>query len=308
MQWQTTIEVFLNFLETERSSSVNTVLAYKNDLGQFIEYLKTSVPPENDWASINQETIVSYVEVLTKRGYTKSTIARKIAALKTLFHWLNKQGQMPDDPTLLLKSPRVDKRAPRLLSQQEVNNLIDATAQAPIPRAARDRALLEVIYSTGMRVSEAINLRLGDIDLEMQEVRCAGRLNRPRKAPLLPRAMDAMREYLDHTRTELMGHVSTDYVFLNPQGTRLTRQAVWLMTRQYARLAHIDGEVTPHTLRHSRAAHMLGDGQDVHRVQEWLGHANLATTQMYQPRLAGENKVMQEIRDLEIPLQPLQSI
>ena len=140
MQWQTTIEVFLKFLETERSSSVNTVLAYKNDLGQFIEYLKTSVPPENDWASINQETIVSYVEVLTKRGYTKSTIARKIAALKTLFHWLNKQGQMPDDPTLLLKSPRVDKRAPRLLSQQEVNNLIDATAQAPIPRAGRDRA------------------------------------------------------------------------------------------------------------------------------------------------------------------------
>jgi integrase/recombinase XerD len=308
MQWQSTIEDFLKFMETERNSSVNTVLAYKNDLGQFTEYLKANVPAESEWGSINQETIVGYVEVLTQRGYTKSTIARKIAALKTLFHWLNEHGQTPDDPTLRLKSPRVDKRTPRLLSQQEVNNLIDATAHVSMPRAARDRALLDVIYSTGMRVSEAINLRLGDIDLETNEVRCTGRGNRPRKAPLLPRAVDALRQYLNDARTALMGNVSTDYVFLNPQGTRLTRQAVWLMTRQYARTAHIDGEVTPHTLRHSRAAHMLGDGQDVRRVQEWLGHANLATTQMYQPRPHGESKGVNEIRDLEIPPIPQQPI
>jgi len=306
MQWQSTIEDFLKFLETERGSSVNTVLAYKNDLGQFTEYLKVNIPDEQTWSAINQETIVGYVEALAEKGYTKSTIARKIAALKTLFHWLADHGQMSEDPTLRLKSPRVDKRAPHLLSQQEVNNLIDAAAEAPLPRAARDRALLEVIYSTGMRVSEAINLRLGDIDLETNEVRCTGRGNRPRKAPLLPRAVEAIRVYLANARTELMGNITTDYVFLNPQGARLTRQAVWLMTRQYARVAHIDGEVTPHTLRHSRAAHMLGDGQDVRRVQEWLGHANLATTQMYQPHPTEESKGIVEIRDLEIPPIPQQ--
>ena len=286
---------------------MNTILAYRNDLGQFNDYLTHTLPApgDHDWSVINQETIVGYVDSLTQHGYTKSTIARKIAALKTLFNWLNQHGQMAENPTLRLKSPRVDKRTPRLLSAVEVTSLIDATASVSQPRSARDRALLEVVYSTGMRVSEAINLRLSDIDLEFNEVRCMGRGNRQRKAPLLPRSAEAVREYLNNARAELMGNVSTDFVFLNPQGTKLTRQAVWLMTRQYAKLAGIDGEVTPHTLRHSRAAHMLGDGQDVHRVQEWLGHANLATTQMYQPhgnKPAGES----QSRELEIAPTPQQ--
>ncbi len=282
---------------------MNTVLAYRNDLSQFTDYLSQAMPADGDWSTINQETIVNYVDSLTQRGYTKSTIARKIAALKTLFHWLSQRGQMHDDPTLRLKSPRVDKRTPRLLTQEEVNALIDATAAVPQPRSSRDRALLEVVYSTGMRVSEAINLRLEDIDLQANEVRCMGRGNRQRKAPLLPRAAEAIRDYLARARMELMGNVATDYVFLNPQGTRLTRQAVWLMTRQYAKAAGIEGDVTPHTLRHSRAAHMLGDGEDVRRVQEWLGHANLATTQMYQPRPPA--RLQSESRDLEIsPVPP----
>jgi integrase/recombinase XerD len=303
MQWQATIDDFLKFLESERSSSVNTVLAYRNDLSQFTDYISQTLPADSEWSAITQETIVNYVDSLTQRGYTKSTIARKIAALKTLFHWLSQHGQMADDPTLRLKSPRVDKRTPRLLTQEEVNALIDATATVSQPRSSRDRALLEVVYSTGMRVSEAINLRLEDIDLQANEVRCLGRGNRQRKAPLLPRAVEALRDYLANARVELMGNISTDYVFLNPQGTRLTRQAVWLMTRQYAKLGGIDGDVTPHTLRHSRAAHMLGNGEDVRRVQEWLGHANLATTQMYQPRLPA--KVENQTRDLEVsPAQP----
>src|SRR4029453_11346627 len=134
-----------------------------------------------------------------------------IAALKTLFHWLNQRGIMHDDPTLRLKSPRVDKRPPGLLSQEEVNNLIDATAGVSQPRASRDRALLEVVYSTGMRVSEAINLRLGDVDLEENQVRCTGRGNRQRKAPLLPRAVEALRDYLNNARVELMGNISRDF-------------------------------------------------------------------------------------------------
>lgn len=302
MQWQTTIDVFLKFLESERSSSVNTVLAYRNDLGQFSEHLVKHARPEGDWSVITQDYIISYVNSLAERGYTKSTVARKIAALKTLFSWLKTNAQIAIAPTDGLKSPRVDKRTPRLLSVDEVASLINATANVPQPRSARDRALMEVVYSTGMRVSEAINLRMGDIDLQTNEVRCLGRANRVRKMPLLPRAAEALHLYIAKARTELMGNIATDYVFLNPQGTKLTRQAVWLMTRQYARNAGIEGDVTPHTLRHSRAAHMLDNGEDVKRVQEWLGHANLATTQMYQPRVAP--KAQKESRELVVAPNP----
>jgi len=284
MQWQTAIEEFLKSLETDRKASLNTILAYKNDLGQFAEYLQHALPADAEWSSITYDHLSGYVDTLSNHGYTTSTIARKIAALKTLFHWLNQHGLAHDDPSLRLKSPRVEKRAPRLLTQEEVNRLFEAASASSQPRAARDRALLEVIYSTGMRVSEAIGLRLGDVSLEESEVRCTGRNTRVRKAPLLPRTAMALRDYLTAARPEMVGNIATDYVFLNPQGAKLTRQAVWLMTRQYAKAAGIDGEVTPHTLRHSRAAHMLDSGEDVRRVQEWLGHANLATTQMYQQR------------------------
>ena len=295
MHWQSGIEEFLEYLRTDRNASPNTIWAYKNDLGQFAEYLAQSQPAESTWAAVSQDALAGYVDTLAKRGYTTSTIARKIAALKTLFHWLTQKGTIQDDPSLKLKSPRVEKRAPRLLSVDEVNRLFDAASAVSQPRSARDRALLEVIYSTGMRVSEAINLRLGDLNLESSEVKCVGRGNRQRMVPLLPRTVSALRDYLAQARMELAGNMSTDYVFLNPQGAKLTRQAVWLMTRQYAKTAGIDGEVTPHTLRHSRAAHMLDSGEDVRRVQEWLGHANLATTQMYQQR-ATDNKPGQSLQ------------
>ena len=282
MQWQTGIEEFLSSLQTERKASVNTILAYKNDLGQLAEYLQQALPVDAQWSSVTHDHLTGYVDMLTGHGYTTSTIARKIAALKTLFHWLDQRGLIVDDPLVRLKSPRVEKHAPRLLSPEEVGRLFDAASTSSQPRAARDRALLEVIYSTGMRVSETIGLRLGDLDLDQAEVRCVGRNNRTRQAPLLPRTVSALRDYLAGPRAEMVGNVASDYVFLNPQGAKLTRQAVWQMTRQYAKAAGIEGEATPHTLRHSRAAHMLDSGEDVRRVQEWLGHANLATTQMYQ--------------------------
>jgi integrase/recombinase XerD len=235
--------------------------------------------------------VSAYVDKLAQHNYTASTSARKIAALKTLFHWLSQRGLINDDPTAQLRSPKVEKRAPRLLSEEEVARLFDATSKMPAPRSLRDRALLEVIYSTGMRVSEAISLRLSDLDLEAATVKCAGRGARQRSAPLTPQAMAALRAYLDNARADMMGSATTDFVFLNPLGTKLTRQAVWQLTRQYAQQAGLQGELTPHTLRHSRAAHMINNGEDIRRVQEWLGHANLATTQMYKPRAPKETKL-----------------
>lgn len=295
MEWRTTIGEFLDFLQNERRSSANTVMAYRNDLTQFADYLGTTQPEGSAWADVSLDSINAYVEKLGQQNYTSSTTARKIAALKTLFHWLSQRGTVSDDPTLHLRSPKVEKRTPRLLSEDEVTRLFDVAGRMPAPRALRDRALLEVIYATGMRVSEAISLRLSDLDFEAGTVKCAGRGTRQRSAPLTSQAMASLKDYMDNARADMMGSATTDFVFLNPLGTKLTRQAVWQLTRQYAQLAGIDGELTPHTLRHSRAAHMLNSGADIKRVQEWLGHANLATTQMY--RTKRESKQLVPVAD-----------
>lgn len=284
MEWRSTVDEFLASLQTERNASVNTIMAYRNDLTQFTHYLSVTLPQDANWSNVTLEVTEAYVQRLAGQNYTASTIARKVAALKTFFHWLSQHGFVTEDPTLRLRSPRVERRAPRLLSEEEVNRLLESASKMSPPRSLRDRALLEVLYTTGMRVSEAINLRLGDVDLEANTVRCVGHGMRQRTIPLTPRASAVLRDYLENARGDMVNDKNTDFVFINPLGGKLTRQAVWQLTRQYAQAAGIEGELTPHTLRHSRAAHMLNNGEDIRRVQEWLGHANLATTQMYRPR------------------------
>ena len=288
MNWHASVAEYLQHIANERNASPNTVLAYKNDLGQFAHYLAQSMPEEASWADLSEEVLATYVAGLVSQNYTNSTTARKVAALKSLFHWLVSKGYAKLDPSLTMRSPKGEKHMPRVLSAEEVKRLMESTASNPVARALRDRALLEVIYSAGLRVTEAVNLRVSDIDLDKGEVKCAGRGNRTRQAPLLPSAVAALRAYIAQGHGEGMPLKPTDFVFLNPIGGNLTRQAVWLMTRQYAHNAGIQGDVTPHTLRHSRAAHMLQNGENVKRVQEWLGHANIATTQIYQPRPAAQ--------------------
>lgn len=288
MDWQTGIQNFLAHLRNDRNASANTVLAYRNDLNQFAEFLHKNAPQHAAWSDIRADDVSLYAESLASGPYTPSTIARKMAALKTLLNWMRQNGQVRDDLVDKLKSPKVEKRAPHILSEDEVRRLFEATARMAAPRSLRDRALLELIYSTGMRVTEAIGLRLSDLDLDMAVANTEGRGTRQRSAPLSQNAVDALRKYVDEARRDMLGTAQTDHVFLNPLGTKLTRQAVWQLTRQYARLSGIQGDITPHTLRHSRAAHMLNAGVDIRRVQEWLGHANLATTQMYQSRPESE--------------------
>ncbi|MCL6509534.1 MAG: tyrosine recombinase [Anaerolineae bacterium] len=291
MEWRSTVNEFLDSLQT-KGASANTVMAYRNDLTQFATYLSTVLPEDAAWSNVTTNTVGAYVQRLTEQNYTASTIARKVAALKTFFHWLSQRELVMEDPTLRLRSPKVEKRTPRLLSEEEVNRLFESASKMPPPRSLRDRALLEVIYATGMRVSEAIALRLSDVDFETNTIRCAGRGTRQRTVPLTPQAAAALRAYLDNARGDMVNNADTDFVFVNPLGSKLTRQAVWQLTRQHAQTAGIEGELTPHTLRHSRAAHMLNNGEDIRRVQEWLGHANLATTQMYRPRADKENKLV----------------
>lgn len=280
MNWYSTVDEFLAMLRLERKSAENTVLAYRNDLSQFCRHLEATLDTEARWSSVTQEHISAYVAQI-RGGYSSATVARKIAALKTLFAWMHKRGIATLNPATDMRAPRIERKAPRTLTQDETVRLIDAPTSVSPPRAARDRALLEFLYSTGMRVSEAIALKMSDLDLERGEARCVGRAGRPRVAPISPKAVAAIRAYLAGGRSEFLGNSPSDAVFLNPSGAALTRQAVWLMTRQHARAAGLDGDVTPHTLRHSRAAHMLDEGVDARRVQEWFGHANISTTQAY---------------------------
>jgi len=281
MNWQTGISEFLQHIQAGRNASQNTILAYRNDLGQFSQYLAATLPEDANWESITDETLTRFISGLSAQNYSNATTARKVAALKSLFHWMTKQGMLAQDPSVNLKSPKVEKQSPRVLSQEEVERLFNATGNTSPARALRDRALLEIIYSTGMRVTEAINLKLTDVDMEHTEVKCAGRGTRNRRAPLTESAVAALQNYLNQSRPANATNQPNEFLFLNPAGSNLTRQAVWLMTRQYARYAGIEGEITPHTLRHSRASHMLQGGEDVRKVQSWLGHANITTTQAY---------------------------
>ncbi len=222
-----------------------------------------------------------YITHLYQGTYGAATVVRKIAAAKAFFRAISDRSVIPENPLRRMKLPKLDKHAPFTLSEADVNRLIAATGTSSLPRAMRDRALLAVIYGTGMRVSELIALKVGDVNVADGWINCVTRLSRTRRIPLNREAVQFVGDYITNARPAFIGIEPTEIVFLNPSGGGLTRQAVWMLIRNYARAAGITGSVTPHTLRHSRAAHMLDAGEDVRRVKEWLGHANLSTTQAY---------------------------
>lgn len=281
MEWHRAIQDFLIELRQSRGASENTILAYQNDLSQLANFLSAHLGAEERWREVNGNVLNAYVQTwLVNQRYTSSTLARKIAALRTFFRWLLQRGVVNEDPSAQLRSPKVERRLPRLLDEHEVQRLFAVIAQSASFRALRDRALLEVIYAAGLRVSEAVGLRLRDVDLTNGVVLCAGRHGRVRSVPLTSSAIAALHEYL-RRRYEVASLDPEAYLFVNSRGNKLTRQSVWQTIRHYGEAAGLGSDLTPHTLRHSRAAHLLEKGFDIHRVRDWLGHANLATTYLY---------------------------
>jgi len=280
---QNKVEEFLTSLEVEKGYSENTRVAYKNDLGQFLAYVKkNALPPVQDWGSVTKDHLVAYILSLKgEREYASTTVARKVAAIKSFFHFLVAEGFVKDDPTATLDSPRVKKYLPRAISQEDVERLLDAPGKSDEPRTVRDRAILELLYATGMRVSELVALNEGDVDLASASVRCFGKGGKERVIPVYPRAVQAVEAYVTKGRVRLLRQSEEKALFLNQRGERLTRQGLWLIVKGYVRQAGIKVAVTPHTLRHSFATHMLRGGADLRNVQELLGHANIATTQVY---------------------------
>ncbi len=280
---QKRIEEFLTTLEVEKGYSENTRVAYKNDLGQFLTFLNAR--PNlgvDDWGDVKKDHLVHYIlHLKTEREYASTTVARKVAAIKSFFHFLVAEGLIKDDPTATLDSPRVKKYLPRAISQEQVERLLDAASSKDTPRGLRDRAIMELLYATGMRVSELVALDVGSVDVASASVRVFGKGDKERIIPVYERAVQAVDEYLTKGRIHLLRDPDQKALFLNQRGSRLTRQGLWLIVKGYVKEAGLKVDVTPHTLRHSFATHMLRGGADLRNVQELLGHANIATTQVY---------------------------
>lgn len=275
------ILAFLDHLKNESEYSDNTIAAYKNDLTQFLSFLQTEEPRREKWTQVDRATIKDYIRYMREQPYASSSVARKVAAIKSFFHYLHEQDLLADDPTKKIDSPKVKKRLPTTLAEDDVARLLGAPAAQNTPKNLRDMALLYLLYATGMRVTEVVSLQLSDLDLESRVLYCPGKDGQVRILPFDEETRAVLQKYLEEGRSHLVKDEEETALFLNHRGRQLTRQGLWLIIKAYARKANLSADVTPHTLRHSFATHKLESGADLQRIQQLLGHANISTTQVY---------------------------
>jgi len=278
------ISNFLDYLAVERGLSQNTIEAYRNDLQQLASFMQEeatkqgAIPP---WAGFSRQSMLSYLLNLKERNYAPTTVARKVAATKSFFSFMVSEGIIKSNPVQEVGSPRVGKSLPKPISVSQVRRLLEQPTKRDTLEAKRDTAMLELLYASGMRVSELVSLNLNDIDIEGGYVRCFGKGHKERLIPIHKRATSAVEEYIKEAHPRLAHGKDEPALFLNARGERLTRQGLWQILKGYAKSAELETDVTPHTLRHSFATHMLNGGADLRSVQELLGHANISTTQVY---------------------------
>ena len=309
------VDSFLNHLVVEKGFSTNTLEAYRNDLNQFISFAQDRLDGSRDggphsgpgavngaWSQVELGLLTDYVSNLRgKKSYRDTTTARKVAALKSFFNFLVQEGAIHHDPTEFLTAPRVGRSLPKHLSEEEVARLLDTAAREESPEGKRDRTMLELLYATGLRVSELVGLDVHDVNLHEGYLRCKGKGSKERMAYMYPRAVEVLKEYMETARPLLLtqskastrdgsGEASeapgarvaeAKALFVNHRRDRLTRQWVWTVLKNCARKASLDKPITPHVLRHSFATHMLRGGASLRHVQELLGHSSITTTQVY---------------------------
>ena len=279
------LKTFFNHLTVERGASPNTVAAYRNDLTQLVGHITGLDAGRNpqSWSDVGPRFLSEYIAALHERDYSTATIARKIASIKAFFGFLAEEGEVTQNPTENLASPRLGRTLPKLLTEEEVERLLDQPLQSDGPDSLRDNAMLELMYATGLRVSELTNLDIRDVNLTDQYVRCMGKGSKERVVPLYPKAVKAVETYVNQGRPGLLGQRRREEtaLFLNRRGGRLTRQGFWLILKGHAQNAGITGTISPHALRHSFATHLLAGGASLRNVQELLGHASISTTQIY---------------------------
>jgi integrase/recombinase XerD len=269
---------FMDYLIVEKGSAKNTIMAYERDLKSYLHYL-INVESVHSLNDVQRVHIVHFLRFLKEQGKSSKTLARHIASVRAFHQFLLRAKATDQDPSVQIETPRLERSLPNVLSLQEVEILLD-TPNTQDHFGIRDKAMLELLYATGIRVSELIGLEINNIQLTMGFVRCNG--NKERIIPIGRAAADAIKHYLEDGRPRFTSAKQQDHaLFLNHQGKQLTRQGFWKILKNLAREAGIDKELTPHTLRHSFATHLLENGADLRAVQEMLGHADISTTQIY---------------------------
>ena len=270
------IEDFLEYLVVERACSNNTLVSYRNDLNQFDEHVNLT-----DVNQITSRHIDKYVKYLSHKGYLSTTKGRKLASVRSFVSYLHSEGFIENDPTELIPTPKRSQRLPKVLKLSDVKKLLHLPLQlSSSVYAMRDAAMLQIAYASGLRVSEIIGLDVEDIDFTVGSVRCLGKGSKERMVPVHRIALDSIDRYVRGGRTTFKKQESKA-LFLNRRGTRLTRQGFWGIVKKYAKLIGLENSITPHTLRHSFATHLLEGGASIRHVQELLGHASISTTQIY---------------------------
>jgi integrase/recombinase XerD len=286
------IAIFLAYLQGERSLSPNTISAYRNDLQQFAEYLRGEAERQGGTefaiSTIDRDQITAYFLYLRDRGYSGASIARKTAALRSFFQYLRRKGEVPSDPTQGIGSPEVKKPLPRTVRDDQVNALMTFLESRDTPEGLRDHAMLRLLSATGMRVGELVMVNVDDLDVDGHRVRVVGRGSRERHLPLDAATLQSIRTYLDRARPYLTRNTQAETALVvNQRGQRLTRQGFWLIMKGLVRDAGLPAAMTPHMLRHSFATHQIGEGLGLEELRQLLGHASIATTQIY-TQVAGQ--------------------
>ena len=269
---------FINYIAVERGLAKNTLLAYTRDLQKYTGYLSQRKIQNSD--AVSRDHVTSFMMDLKKHGMSTTSICRHLASVKMFHRFLVRENLAKEDPTTLVDTPKLFKRVPEVLTQKEVESILQV-AQKVRSAGKRDYVILELFYASGMRVSELVDLKITSINLDVGFVRALGKGSKERLIPIGRKARQALAYYYAKVRPKLLKTFETDALFLSRLGKRLSRQCVWKIVKDYARLAGIKKNIKPHTLRHTFATHLLEHGADLRSVQEMLGHADISTTQIY---------------------------
>lgn len=273
------LQSFITYLTNERALADSTLESYERDVSKFLDFVKTL--QISDIRDTRQTHIEAYFTDLKKLGRSTATLSRFMVSIRAYFQYLSLEQHIDADPSVHIEMPRIEKKAPRILTISEVERLLEAP-KPNTPSGARDKAMLELLYATGVRVSELISLNIKDINFETGNVRCMGKAEKERTIPISPIAVRALSYYLLHMRTKMLKHKKvSDALFVSHLGLRMTRQGFWKILRRYSKEIGLIRSITPHTLRHSFAAHLVENGADLRSVQEMLGHVDISTTQIY---------------------------
>ncbi len=271
------VEEYIEYIGSNSRKSANTLMSYRRDLIKLVTYLDEK--ELNEWNQVTETDLTTYIMQLQREGCAQSTISRYIVSIKAFFEYMYRNGIIADDASVNIRTPRIEKKIPGIISVEHVVRLLTAPS-GDSPKQLRDRAMLELLYATGIKVSELVSIKMDDVNLQMGYINCRT-VSHDRIIPFGNEAKQALMRYLKDGRDKLVKDNYSEYLFTNVSGEQMSRQGFWKLIKSYAKKAGIEEDITPYTLRHSFAAHMISNGAEIYAVSEMLGHTDVSATQVY---------------------------